>query len=179
MMADVGGIVNVRGSRIATPLAPPSPGSTPMMVPSTMPTTAITRLKGVMAIWNPRSRCSNPLMARSVPEPAFERPLRQRHQEPHLEDEEGHHRDPDRYDGRRGPPVSADPAHVGGQVDGSAHVQPDQMSEDDHRDRRKEHRRHRAKLPWPDERPAGTPADRQRDDEQCGDGQRHTQVEDE
>ena len=31
MIAEVGGIVNVSGSRIATPLAPPRPGSTPMM----------------------------------------------------------------------------------------------------------------------------------------------------
>ncbi len=37
MMADVGGIVKVSGSRIATPLAPPSPGSTPIMTPSTIP----------------------------------------------------------------------------------------------------------------------------------------------
>ena len=46
MIAEVGGIVKVSGSRIATPLAPPSPGSTPMMVPSMMPTTAMNRLNG-------------------------------------------------------------------------------------------------------------------------------------
>ena len=39
MIAEVGGIVNVSGSRIATPFAPPRPGSTPMMTPSMMPTT--------------------------------------------------------------------------------------------------------------------------------------------
>ena len=38
MMADVGGMENVSGSRIATPFAPPSPGKTPMMTPSRMPT---------------------------------------------------------------------------------------------------------------------------------------------
>ena len=37
MIADVGGIVNVSGSRIATPLAPPRPGSTPISTPSRMP----------------------------------------------------------------------------------------------------------------------------------------------
>src|SRR5262245_30145738 len=37
MMADVGGIEKVSGSKIATPLAPPSPGSTPMMTPNRMP----------------------------------------------------------------------------------------------------------------------------------------------
>ena len=36
-LADFGGMLKVRGSRIATPLAPPSPGSTPMMTPSVMP----------------------------------------------------------------------------------------------------------------------------------------------
>ena len=38
MIAEVGDIEKVSGSRIATPLAPPRPGSTPMMTPSTMPT---------------------------------------------------------------------------------------------------------------------------------------------
>src|SRR5215468_9568096 len=38
MMADVGGMANVSGSRMATPLAPPSPGNTPMMTPNRMPT---------------------------------------------------------------------------------------------------------------------------------------------
>ncbi len=44
MMAEVGGIEKVSGRRMATPLAPPSPGSTPMIVPSAMPTTARNRL---------------------------------------------------------------------------------------------------------------------------------------
>src|SRR5262249_25854970 len=39
MIADVGDMVKVSGSRIATPLAPPSPGSTPMITPNTMPIT--------------------------------------------------------------------------------------------------------------------------------------------
>ena len=38
MMAEVGVIVKVSGSRIATPLAPPRPGSTPISTPSMMPT---------------------------------------------------------------------------------------------------------------------------------------------
>ena len=37
MIAEVGGMLKVSGSRIATPLAPPRPGSTPMITPSTMP----------------------------------------------------------------------------------------------------------------------------------------------
>src|SRR6266849_6109258 len=37
-MAEVGSIVNVSGNRIATPLGPPRPGSTPTKMPSTRPT---------------------------------------------------------------------------------------------------------------------------------------------
>src|SRR5205814_9496497 len=82
MMAEVGGIVNVSGSRMATPLAPPRPGRTPMMVPRAMPTTATKRLNGVMATWKPSSRFSNPIG--SEPQPGLERTLRHRDQEPAL-----------------------------------------------------------------------------------------------
>src|SRR3990170_1616940 len=91
MMAEVGGIVNVRGRRIATPLAPPRPGSTPMIVPSAMPATATKMLNGVMAIWKPKNRFSSPM--RSVPQPRLERPLRHGDQEPALEDHESDERD--------------------------------------------------------------------------------------
>ena len=37
MIAEVGDMLKVSGSRMATPLAPPSPGSTPMRTPSVMP----------------------------------------------------------------------------------------------------------------------------------------------
>jgi len=46
-------MVNVSGSRIATPFAPPRPGSTPMMTPRTMPTNISPRLNGVSAIEKP------------------------------------------------------------------------------------------------------------------------------
>src|SRR5450631_1041980 len=37
-IAEVGSMVKVNGSRIATPFGPPSPGSTPTKMPSTSPT---------------------------------------------------------------------------------------------------------------------------------------------
>ena len=46
MIADVGDMLKVSGSRMAMPLAPPSPGSTPMMTPSTMPSTISMMLYG-------------------------------------------------------------------------------------------------------------------------------------
>ena len=53
MIAEVGGIVNVSGSRMATPLAPPRPGSTPMITPSTMPIIISSRLNGVSTTAKP------------------------------------------------------------------------------------------------------------------------------
>ena len=61
MMAEVGAMENVSGSRMATPLAPPRPGSTPIRVPSAMPMTARKRLWGCSAIPKPRRRFSNPM----------------------------------------------------------------------------------------------------------------------
>jgi hypothetical protein len=51
--AEVGGMVNVNGSRIAMPLAPPRPGNTPINTPSTTPITISIRLNGVSATENP------------------------------------------------------------------------------------------------------------------------------
>ncbi len=53
MIAEVGDMVNVSGSRIATPFAPPSPGSTPMITPSVMPTSISIRLNGVSTTAKP------------------------------------------------------------------------------------------------------------------------------
>ena len=53
MMAEVGSMVNVNGSKIAMPLAPPKPGNTPMMTPRTTPTSINIRLKGVIAMAKP------------------------------------------------------------------------------------------------------------------------------
>lgn len=50
MIADVGCIEKVRGSRIATPFAPPSPGRMPMIMPSTMPITIRITLNGMLIV---------------------------------------------------------------------------------------------------------------------------------
>jgi len=47
---------NVSGSRIATPLAPPRPGSTPMMTPSVMPASISRTLNQESATWKPPIR---------------------------------------------------------------------------------------------------------------------------
>ena len=53
MMAEVGDIENVSGRRMATPLAPPSPGRTPISTPSRMPISMKTRFFQVSTTANP------------------------------------------------------------------------------------------------------------------------------
>ena len=56
MIAEVGDIVKVSGSRIATPLAPPRPGRTPISTPSMMPTNIRPMFIGVRTTAKPCSR---------------------------------------------------------------------------------------------------------------------------
>ena len=55
-MAEVGFMLKVSGSKMATPLAPPKPGSTPMSTPSTMPITINIRFMGVETTAKPCNR---------------------------------------------------------------------------------------------------------------------------
>src|SRR4029079_9325676 len=76
-MADVGSIVNVSGSRIATPFGPPKPGSTPTNMPSTRPTIINASVFQVIRTAKPWSRRPNAsICAFLVAQPRFERPLR-------------------------------------------------------------------------------------------------------
>src|SRR6476661_9365106 len=103
MMADVGGIENVSGSRMATPLAPPSPGSTPMRTPRVIPTSISRMFIGVSTTLKPWKRALSSVMARrgSVAEEGegIEAALVQGHLEPDLEhqEEEGRGDDPDHH----------------------------------------------------------------------------------
>src|SRR5712692_2216192 len=119
-------IVNVSGSRIATPFAPPSPGSTPMMMPRTTPTNISSRLNGDSATPNP---CSSALISSTWPpfpgvswvtlpaarsieaQRGLERPLGKRYREPNFENQEK--RDADAYcDGcDLDPSVFSEPPH--------------------------------------------------------------------
>src|SRR5688572_8221329 len=80
----------VSGSRMATPLAPPSPGSTPMITPRITPVNISAMLVGVSA--TPKPCISAWISSISVqPEPGFDEALGQRHLEPDLEDHVEHH----------------------------------------------------------------------------------------
>src|SRR6478735_5660392 len=77
MIAEVGGMLKVSGNRMATPLAPPRPGSTPMMTPSTTPVNISTRFISVIATPKPWiSDWISSIAPPSIqPEPAFDRPF--------------------------------------------------------------------------------------------------------
>src|SRR5215218_3644454 len=85
---------NVSGSRIATPLAPPRPGSTPMSTPRLTPASINMRLNQDRATAKPpiSELISCMPVALAEAEEVFDGPLRERHLEPHLEhEEEGEH----------------------------------------------------------------------------------------
>src|ERR1700751_3586107 len=77
-IAEVGSIVKVNGSRIATPFGPPSPGSTPTKMSSTSPTIIRTSVFQVSRTAKPWTRRPNASIAAPalVAEGRFQRPLR-------------------------------------------------------------------------------------------------------
>src|ERR1044071_1756530 len=92
-MAEVGSIVKVSGSRMATPFGPPRPGSTPTKMPSTSPTIISASVFQVRRTRKPCARRENASMPGFlVAEPGFNRPLRHQHVEGNLESGEHHHR---------------------------------------------------------------------------------------
>src|SRR6266496_4920958 len=80
-MAEVGSMVKVSGSRIATPLGPPRPGSTPTKMPSTSPTIISSSVFHVSStakpcIKRPKASMTQSPIDRLTAEGRFERPLR-------------------------------------------------------------------------------------------------------
>src|SRR5688572_10505408 len=122
-MALVGDMLKVSGSRMATPLAPPRPGSTPISTPSTMPMNISSRFIGVEMTAKPWkrelissmvSRVSLSLSgARSVAEEAqgVEHSLEQGNLEPHLEHHEEQRAHGQRHDHALHPGVLAQDDH--------------------------------------------------------------------
>src|SRR3972149_2180708 len=109
MIAEVGGIVNVSGSRIATPFAPPRPGSTPMITPRMTPVNISARLVGVSATPKPCISDWISSIALAPPRQPLERALGQRHEEPHREDQEQDDAVADRHRADLPPRVLAQP----------------------------------------------------------------------
>src|SRR5204862_6067867 len=76
-IAEVGSMVKVSGSRIATPFGPPRPGSTPTKMPSTRPTIISSSVFHVSSTAKPcMSRPKASIYRVLVPERRFQRAFR-------------------------------------------------------------------------------------------------------
>src|SRR3954465_5662964 len=116
-------IEKVSGSRMATPFAPPRPGSTPMITPSTMPVSISTRFIGVSATLKPCISEWISSIALAEAQQSLERTLGQRDQAPALEDEEHQHHHAHADRAALPPRVLAEPAHQKGDEQRSRDVE--------------------------------------------------------
>src|SRR5215813_9072339 len=180
MIAEVGDIEKVSGSRIATPLAPPSPGSTPTMTPSRMPMHISRILYGCRTTAKPWNRLTISSIRRfpdrvpprpaalvlvlrslcSKPEPVLDRSLGQRYEEPLLEREVGRNDDQRRESDCGQRAIAAQPHHEDGDQEERGDV--DSRPRDDRDvERGGDHdRQHLAKLAPVGEPLVGRPARR-------------------
>src|SRR4030095_10329818 len=121
-IADVGSIVNVRGSRIATPFGPPSPGKTPTKMPSRSPTSISASVFQVIKTAKP---CRRSVTASTLaPEQRFDRSFG--HDDVEREVERGKHgeREQEAREERLPPRDSTDEAHESRHQQEARHVQP-------------------------------------------------------
>src|SRR6187399_2409747 len=145
-MAEVGSMVKVSGSRIATPLGPPSPGNTPTKMPSTRPTIISTSVFHV-------SRTAKPCMSRPkasiedlprlahalAAEGRFERPLRHDDVERDIEGHEHDRGEQERGQQRLPQRDLSDDAHEGGDQGEACDIEPEKLHGQAEQQRRNEH----------------------------------------
>src|SRR5215831_13274654 len=108
-IADVGSIVNVSGSRIATPFGPPRPGRTPTKMPRTRPTIISDSVFAVSSTSKPCNR--SPSASMLEPQPGLERALGHDHVERDVEGDEHRYRKDESGHQRLPPRDAADDPH--------------------------------------------------------------------
>src|SRR3954470_12836282 len=145
-IAEVGSIVKVSGSRIATPFGPPSPGSTPTKMPSTSPSIIRASVFHVSRTLKPYSRSSNASMGCLEAEQRFERSLRHDDVEGHLERHEHQHGEDECREQRLPGGDAPDPDHEAGDEQEARDVKAEPLQQQDERDRRHQHLHHAPQL---------------------------------
>src|SRR5262245_34739203 len=131
-IAEVGSIVKVSGSRIATPLGPPRPGSTPTKMPSTSPIIISSSVFQVSStakpcIKRPKASMSQSPIDRLAAEGRFQRPLRHDDVERNVERDE-HRGGEDESGQQRLPPGDlADEIHEAGDQEEARDVKPEKL----------------------------------------------------
>src|SRR6266568_3747450 len=151
-MAEVGSIVKVSGRRIATPLGPPRPGSTPTKMPRIKPTIISASVFHVSSTLKPyirRPNASIPLTL--VTEQGFERPLRHDDVERDLESDE--HDEGEEKRGEQGLPDAdaSDEYHEARDQQEARHVQTEPLRKEAKEQSREEYLQHAAQLRARDE----------------------------
>src|SRR6185503_12294247 len=138
-------IENVSGSRIATPFAPPSPGSTPMITPRMIPANIRATFFSDSAMTKP---CSSDWISSTSgdPEQVLQRPLGQRDLEPDFEDQEENDAVADAHRGGLPPRILAQPAHEERDEGGGCDVDPEPADQPDVQRRGDEHREDELEL---------------------------------
>src|SRR5581483_505715 len=148
-IAEVGFIVNVSGSRIATPFGPPSPGSTPTKMPSTRPTIMSESVFAVSRTSKPWN--SSPSASTLEPQPGFERAFGHDHVESDIEGDE-HRSGEDQAREERFPPRdSPDGAHEARDQQKARHVESQPLREQAEQEGGHEHLQHPPQLVAVDE----------------------------
>src|SRR5215475_10091213 len=127
-MAEVGSIVKVSGSRIATPFGPPRPGSTPTKMPSTSPTiisASVFQVRSTVKPCSSRPKASIAL----IPEERLERTLRHDDVEGDVEGDEHGEREQQRREQRLPQRDAADDRHETGDQQEAGDVEPEPLRE--------------------------------------------------
>src|SRR5260370_3213063 len=153
-MAEVGSMVNVSGSRIATSVGPPSPGSTPTKMPSTRPTIIRASVFHVSSTANPctnRPKASIEDLSRVaralVAEGRLERSLRHDDVKRDIEGHE-HDRGEEKRGKQRFPQRDpADQSHEGGDQQKARDIKSKKLHSETEQQRRNEHRNDAPELP--------------------------------
>src|SRR5215510_14827746 len=144
-MAEVGSIVKVSGSRMATPFGPPRPGNTPTKMPSTRPTIIRVSVFQVSRTANP-SRSKPKASMGSIPKQGFYRALRHDHVEGDIESDEYGHREHEAGQQRFPQRDPTDHPHEACDQQEACDVDSEPLGEQTKQECRNEHLHHPAQL---------------------------------
>src|SRR5215510_13086347 len=159
-MAEVGSMVKVSGSRIATPFGPPRPGRTPTKIPRTRPTIISDSVFTVSSTWKPCSR--RPSASILEPQPGFERALGHDHVEGDVEGDKHDDRESEARHQRLPPGDAPDCAHESRDEEEARDVDPEPLREQAEEEGRHQHLHHAPQLVAVDEGRIRTGAARER-----------------
>src|SRR5256885_3905750 len=149
-IADVGSIVKVRGSRIATPFGPPRPGNTPTKMPRTSPTIMSDSVLKVSSTSKP---CTSRPSASTVlgPEQGLERALGHDHVERNVEGDEHGGSEEEARQQRFPPRDAADEPHEARDEEEARRVDAEPLREEAEEESRDQHLHHAPQLVTVDE----------------------------